>query len=1380
MNKKVFLVIAAVAVMLVWSAAASAQTREQLPDAGRRPGPSALKAVPSDGRPAGKLSGQLKPSASMAASAESSFYGRTFYGALINSTEWADVSITQVPYGIYSFDTGGSPVMASHITDMGYGFTAGTYGRGTFVGVVPMSVMGALNGARYISIDTETWTEKKNVAHGTDKKSYSLLPSVMAYNTVDNTFYSLQYNDDLSGLDWCVYNPEYDEFDKIAAFRGRYNVVALAAMPDGGMYFINSYGDLYKIDRRTARPTFVGMTGITPVLYSQSMVFDGRTGMLLWAAQTAAGSQLYAVNPVTAEARWVLNFKNSEQFTAIWPEDAAAPDGAPAQAENLRLAYDADGGLQGTISFTVPSKTFGGQTLGGATLNVWLDGENIRSGKAVPGSAVQIPLTLTEGNHYVAVYLNNDAGYSPLSCVCQYAGYDVPVKVTSLTFTHDDKESRNNVSWTAPAGGVNGGYVDFANLTYTVVRMPDSVTVAKDIRQTTFTEAVPEDMRNYYYRVYAVNNGKMSGCAESNKIICGNAFTAPYSQSFADPAVFPEFFTVIDANGDGNTWRAGFSGDVRIDITDNNPEGDDWLLTPVLALEKDMTYRYTVNMKTFTNGYPEDFEVYVGTDPADLSAFRLVAKEEDFQLYETFGDYSADFVISETGKYFVALRYISKKEKNGSMMMLKNVKVTRIGSSKAPAAVSGLAVTPDADDGMAATVSFTTPGKNIEGSRITQISKVSVYRNGSSEPVHVFESPAVGTGLSWTDNGVSKVGVNTYTVVAENEHGEGEAVSDSAFVGIYAAPYLETFDTRAASELYKATMTGLDPVENPFYGWKYDENNKKMTCYAYLTDDEAKLELWLYTPMFRLDANSVYELGYKAKIDLTADNVTNKVYMGTAQEPEAQGVYVADMPSKTNYQLADVRHQVVTTEGGKFCFGFNTLAQGQYAYPNADLDDVSLTYLKPAASPYMFTGYEAAASPDGGLTADMRFNAPAVNYHGERLTENLKVEIFRGQSPTPVFSREDVVPGTEITWTDTQAQHGNNVYMLVASNSYGRSEVLTDTLFVGRDVPTVVSDYKVRGSADNQDAVITWEAPAQGVNGGVIVPSEISYNVYKYNPDENLLTPIEKNVKGTSYTVENEPSDGQELLYYAVSAVTAEGESQATAASVVLGRLYTLPFKESFAGRELSTEPWQLVDCVPPYITWDLTNPTGDGYNNATPQDGDGGVAYMFNGSMYESVAGAGFVSPKFTVGGEDAVLRFWVYNIATAYPDNKPYVTVMLRADDGMYEEEATFVVGSDTEDGWKQYEIPLGRYKVSSHVSIAFYGVTAGGNDVIYLDNIVIEKGYPTSIDGVKADGRTVSGVKYYDTMGREVGSPQKGVTIRTVRHTDGSSETTKVVVK
>ena len=49
--------------------------------------------------------------------------------------------------------------------------------------------------------------------------------------------------------------------------------------------------------------------------------------------------------------------------------------------------------------------------------------------------------------------------------------------------------------------------------------------------------------------------------------------------------------------------------------------------------------------------------------------------------------------------------------------------------------------------------------------------------------------------------------MNTYSVIAENEYGEGAAAVDSAFVGIYTAPYLETFDTRAAAGLYESSIT---------------------------------------------------------------------------------------------------------------------------------------------------------------------------------------------------------------------------------------------------------------------------------------------------------------------------------------------------------------------------------------------------------------------------------------------------------------------------------------------------------------------------------------------------------------------------------------------
>ena len=107
----------------------------------------------------------------------------------------------------------------------------------------------------------------------------------------------------------------------------------------------------------------------------------------------------------------------------------------------------------------------------------------------------------------------------------------MPEAVNNLVFVHS-AEGMNTVTWTAPAGGVNDGFVDFDNLSYTIVRMPDSVTVADNYKGLSYEEHAPSAMHNYSYRVYAVNNGKRGAFAESNSIICGDAFTVPYSQNF--------------------------------------------------------------------------------------------------------------------------------------------------------------------------------------------------------------------------------------------------------------------------------------------------------------------------------------------------------------------------------------------------------------------------------------------------------------------------------------------------------------------------------------------------------------------------------------------------------------------------------------------------------------------------------------------------------------------------------------------------------------------------------------------------------------------------------------------------------------------------------
>lgn len=1375
MNKKRFIDIAVAAVFFMNAATAGAQTTEQSPLTARKPGLMAVTPIGDAAVKGNTVTRILKSGARKKAADVSAFEGRKLYCALINSTDWASSSITDVPYGVYSFSIGDEMAMNPHCTSFIYDFLAGAFGRNTFVGIAPMSIMGVLNGARYVTIDTDNWKELKCVLYGTENKGYSLLSSSMAYNPIDNRTYSLQYNDEMSGMDWCIYNEDYDEMDKIAAFRGKYNVLTLAAVPSGDMYFINWLGDLYRIDKKTARPTLVGSTGIMPVMYSQSMIYDGRTGLFIWAAQTETGSELYAVNPETAEAGLIGMFTKNEQIVALKVDENAAKDGAPAMAEGLDLVFDADGSLGGKIEFTVPTLTYDGAALGDAVLNVWLDGENLKGVSVTPGEKVSIPVTLTEGNHYVAVNMSNGVGYSPLASTRKYAGYDIPVQVGDLNFEYDAEGKQNIVSWSAPAAGVNGGYLDKANLSYTVVRMPGSVTVADNYTQTTFTETTPEAMHNYSYRVYANNNGKRSEYVESDKLICGNAFTAPYSQSFADASVFNEYFTVVDANNDGNTWRVGYSNDVRIDINSYSyPNGDDWLITPAISLEGGMRYRYTLNMKTFTSGYPESFEIYVGTDPNDLSTFRKVAEEDAFELYEDFGDYSADFNIEESGKYYVALRYTGDSSKKASMIMLKKVSVTAVGASKAPAGVENLDITAGENDAMTATVSFDAPSKDLEGNTISSLSKISVYRNKDAEPVHVFDAPAVGGHLTWTDNNVKKVGMNTYSVVSENEYGNGETIADSAFVGVYTAPYLETFDSKGAADLYKTALYGLD-AEATGYGWKYNSSTQRMSLSAFVSDDP--VSAWLCSPMIKLDADAVYQLSLSVSTSVYSETVANKIYMGTSTDPESQTSFVGDLPKNTSYQMKPVSYNVVTKDAGKYSFGINSTGEKQYDYINTEVDDVQLTYLKSAFSPYAFTDYTSKAAEDGSLNMEMSFKAPAVDYHGDALKENLKIEVFRGQSPTPVKTFTDVVPGAAMTWTDTEPLHGQNTYMLVASNTYDRSEVLLDTIFVGRDTPVAVENLSIKGSADNMNAILTWDTPSAGVNGGVVVDGEVLYNVYSYNPDDKVYSLIAENVKGNTYTVDRSDLNEQKLLYYAVAPLTNEGIGAATTSSVVLGPLYTLPYKESFANSELETSPWQLISTFVSGFSWGVTNPDGI-YNNAAAQDEDGGCAYMYNGSMYEQYAGAGFVSPKVALDGQDNILSFWVYNIATAYPNNLPTIHVYLRGDDGEQIEAASYTVGGDTEDGWKKYEVPLTAVKDCNYLSFEFYAYTGGGQDVIYLDNIRIDKDPASGISGVTESSKTVKSVKWYSLDGREMSKPGRGVSIKTVTYTDGTSHSSKIV--
>ena len=74
--------------------------------------------------------------------------------------------------------------------------------------------------------------------------------------------------------------------------------------------------------------------------------------------------------------------------------------------------------------------------------------------------------------------------------------------------------------------------------------------------------------------------------------------------------------------------------------------------------------------------------------------------------------------------------------------------------------------------------------------------------------------------------------------------------------------------------------------------------------------------------------------------------------------------------------------------------------------------------------------------------------------------------------------------------------------------------------------------------------------------------------------------------------------------------------------------------------------------------------------------------------------------------------------------------------------------------------------------------YAYTGGGQDVIYVDNIRIDKDPASGISGVTESSKTVKSVKWYSLDGREMSKPGRGVSIKTVTYTAGTSHSSKIV--
>lgn len=1245
------------------------------------------------------------------------YSGRVIDAAMISNNAWSGMDMFEIPYGLYKMDMGSGQATALVTDALKYSFYAGAYSDTEFIGVRVMSMMGIFNGLAYVSIDPQTKKENWQVQYG--EAGYADLPCVMAYNPVDCQFYSFNYNDTMDGLTLCKYDSEARIFKSYGQWQGRVQPVTMAFTPRGVCYVIGGDGTLYTVNMEDGTLKSVGATGVSPSLYVQAMDYDGVTGNFIWTAETNRGARVYAVDPDTAETEEITMLADNQQFVAVHLPLNSAYYGAPAQVSSISFS-GYGGALEGNIQFTLPNTTFAGAVMSGdVKYSVWVDGKPIAQNiKGTAGQSVSVPATLTEGNHVFAVVVSNNIGDSPVKTVSYWAGFDYPAAPSYVNL--DAADGNFNISWASVYEGQHKGYV-YWQLTYNVYRMPDNVQVAKDLTTTSFSEPIPSKMQRYYYEVAAVNSdGKEGARMASPEMLQGNAAEVPYFEDFDDDS-YKGIWRFEDRTGNSRNWRLQ-PGEIIADMFTG--KNDMWAVVPPVALESGNKYQMILNIRQAWQMNDDIVKIYIGKKGDDLDNFTQIAEFDKEALPDDFEDVTVDFLVYESGAYEFGISVCA--ENNGGCVRINSVAIEKLGKLGAPEAATEITVTPDADDALEATVSFKAPSTTLSSQPLVDISYFKVLVDGAEAATINNVTP--GAVVSQKVTGINGVGKHIFTLIGYNGEGQGKSAVVSQFIGCYTAPYSEAFDDESGLEFWTAdyNFDTSNLYSMPMHYSSYDKS-VEVSWFA----NGAEEKSWVFTPDFKLDGESVYILSFDFNNQHYGDTSTYTLNMGQGADPEKQSLLM-ELPMGTTYKFNPVNAEVVTSEAGKYNFGFYSYSVQAYDYPSYKLDNINLIYLTSAKAPYSITDYKGVADVTAKLEADLSFKAPSVDFAGRQLSSIDKIEILRGT--TIAHTIENPTPGAELSWHDSNANYGKNTYSIVAYNSEGRGKVYEVDLFVGEDVPAVENVVLV-GNADNMSATLSWDRTDFGVNGGVLMDSDMKYQVFEYDAEHETLSIIATTTEH-SYTLPKVTRLNQQYYYYGVIPVNEVSPGNPVILSVQLGQLYELPFAESFANGIPATGLWSIYSSNP-YISWQPTDYYWDGFD---AQDGDGGSLIFFNGNGYAQYNGDRLYSPKFAISdGGNAELKFYVLHARVAGSENYQYPALMrigVSVDDSEFEiitkdEDMEF---DGTNQNWKEYTIDLTPYVGSHHMRVCFDGYTNGGYEAIYLDNITIN-GTSSAVNSLSA---------------------------------------------
>lgn len=175
---------------------------------------------------------------------------------------------------------------------------------------------------------------------------------------------------------------------------------------------------------------------------------------------------------------WPTTFKN------ISVKAGEGEATAPKQPTDVAVTPGAKGALSANVAFEMPTVSMNGSTLPASTELTAVITSSVESKtiKGLPGVNISEDIRTVQGDNVITLQINGAVDGEPMSFPV-YTGVVLPMRIHDLTYTLSEDNMSMTATWTPPTEGVDGGYVDFDDITYNVYfrKGNDEYTLLKNI-----------------------------------------------------------------------------------------------------------------------------------------------------------------------------------------------------------------------------------------------------------------------------------------------------------------------------------------------------------------------------------------------------------------------------------------------------------------------------------------------------------------------------------------------------------------------------------------------------------------------------------------------------------------------------------------------------------------------------------------------------------------------------------------------------------------------------------------------------------------------------------------------------------------------------------